>query len=495
MIRQLSQRFAVSSLCIALAVGGLAGSAHAQDTDRAKQEARERFDRGLRLFNTGDTTGALAEFERAYEVTQHPLVLFNIALVQQSMRSPVQAVDSLNKLLANPGQLDAERLTRARTILAEQLALIGFIHITTEHKDATVEIDNIQVATTPVDKPIAVPSGNHVVSVILPGFYPLRQQVTVAGKSTVEVAAALRPLEGRLAHLEVQSTLGAATVRVNGEVVGETPLAASLALPPGQHTIELSRDGYVKQSQVVTLGDGANGRLSFDLQVDQGALGANSGFLELAISEDQAVIFVDGRPQGTYRSALQLPKGSHRLRVERANFFPYERTIVVPAGMPTRLNVELQPTTEYRAAYADKTNSQRTWGWVSVGAGAAFMAGSTGFLVWNNAEENDAQDKFDAIAARGNCRDRMDVSQDVCITEVNLALGHVQDAQARTKFGWIGLGTGAAITGLGAFLLLSNDDPNRYEPKPESDVFGGVTASPVAWASPGNWGAGVRGTF
>ncbi len=489
-----STQLALVALPAALPLVSFTAPAFAQAEDKQRQEARERFDRGLRLFNAGDNTGALAEFQRAYDITQHPVVLFNLALVYQSMRQPVQAADALTKLLANPGQLDAERLARSRSILAEQQALIGYIKIVSEQPNAAVEIDNLQVATTPVAKPIPVPSGSHVVSLILPGFFPLRQQLTVPGQSTVEFSGSLKPLEGRLAHLEINSPLVGASVRVNGELLGKTPLPASLALAPGEHTVELSRPGYVSQKKVLKLGDGASGTLSLDPPVDPSALATHSGYLELALSEPQAVIFIDQRPLGTYSAAMRLPEGPHRLRVERASFFPYERDIEIPKGGSTRLSIELQPTTEYRAAYAERTHSQRTWGWVSVGSGAVLMAGSTGYLIWNSSQVSDAQQKFDALVERGSCRDRIGM-QDVCETELNLAFTRLDDAQSQTKFGWIGMGVGAAATGFGAFLLLSNDDPNRYEPKADSDVFGSLRATPVAWAIPGAWGAGVVGSF
>src|SRR5262245_50325989 len=81
--------------------------------DAAKAEARQRFDRGLGLFNDGDNAGALAEFKRAYELIPNKLVLFNIGAVYAAMSRPVEAVDALEKLVADPGGVDAQRLGQA----------------------------------------------------------------------------------------------------------------------------------------------------------------------------------------------------------------------------------------------------------------------------------------------------------------------------------------------------------------------------------------------
>ena len=59
----------------------------AQPATDPTTEARERFGRGLRLFNDGDNAGALAEFERAYALSPHPSVLYNIGLVNAAVAS------------------------------------------------------------------------------------------------------------------------------------------------------------------------------------------------------------------------------------------------------------------------------------------------------------------------------------------------------------------------------------------------------------------------
>src|SRR3954469_16613708 len=126
------------ALALTLSTTLLAGSvpltAFAQaapPTDAAKAEARDRFDRGLKLFNEGDNTGALAEFKRAYEVTGNQLVLFNLALVYAAMQRPVDAVDALDKLLKDPGSLSAERVAKAKQTRDEQAQRVAELAVVT----------------------------------------------------------------------------------------------------------------------------------------------------------------------------------------------------------------------------------------------------------------------------------------------------------------------------------------------------------------------------
>ena len=92
---------------------------------RRAAEARERFDRGLRLFDEGDSAGALAEFKRAHELVPNQLVLFNIGLVYAALGRPVEATDALDAVLRDSGRLPADKLERARRTRDEQAARIA----------------------------------------------------------------------------------------------------------------------------------------------------------------------------------------------------------------------------------------------------------------------------------------------------------------------------------------------------------------------------------
>ena len=42
--------------------------------------------------------------------------------------------------------------------------------------------------------------------------------------------------------------------------------------------------------------------------------------------------------------------------------------------------------------------------------------------------------------------------------------------KGRDVIGYVGIGVGAAATGLGLFFLLTGDNPNKYDKKPTPDV-------------------------
>src|ERR1019366_4662633 len=155
-------------------------------TEVTRQEARDRFDRGLKLFNDGDNSGALAEFKRAFELIPNPLVLYNIGLVYSAMGRPVEAVDALDKVLAAQGALTGDRLARAKQTRDDQAARIARVSVVT-NVPAAIELDNVEVGHTPQTAPLAVAGGVHVVGAVASGYVPMRKEVTVAGGATADV--------------------------------------------------------------------------------------------------------------------------------------------------------------------------------------------------------------------------------------------------------------------------------------------------------------------
>ncbi|HEY8431581.1 MAG TPA: hypothetical protein VIL20_24545, partial [Sandaracinaceae bacterium] len=89
-------------------------TAAAQD---AREQARLHFESGTRAFDTGDYELAVAEFERAYELTHHPDLLFNIYSAAERAGRLERAADALTRFLAE-GEVEEER----RPVLQQRLA-------------------------------------------------------------------------------------------------------------------------------------------------------------------------------------------------------------------------------------------------------------------------------------------------------------------------------------------------------------------------------------
>jgi hypothetical protein len=58
-----------------------------------------------------------------------------------------------------------------------------------------------------------------------------------------------------------------------------------------------------------------------------------------------ANVIVDGqrRASESQRLELQLPPGTHRLRLENPNTLPFDTTFQIVSGVPTRLRIQMPP--------------------------------------------------------------------------------------------------------------------------------------------------------
>jgi hypothetical protein len=451
-------------------------------SDSARSEARERFARGLHLFENGDNGGALAEFKRAYEIIPNRFVLYNLGLVYASMDRPVDAVDTLEKVLADVGPLKPENVARARDVKDAQTKRIGLLEIQS-NVAANVEIDGIHAGQTPLGAPLRIAVGTHVVGVVTHGYLPARREITVAGGIVAKVAVDLQATESSLAHVEVRCPLPGTDVFLDGVLMGKTPLASSLTTVPGKRAIELRRPGYTTQRRDIALAEGAHGELSFELVEDASAALALLGGLRLIVGEGDISLTVDGRNRGVYRDRLALPIGPHRLRLERAGFEPLEREFQVASGIDTSVTASLRPTLETREIYVSHTRSFRAWSYVTLTAGVV-MAGGSGTLTYlsgkrlttANSDLAKVQGDWTRYAG-GPCDHSLNLS-DTQLAQCQQRLSNAQDSVSKWRdlrtAGIVGVAVGGAALVGGVVMLILSPDPTRYD-RPANETLAART--------------------
>src|SRR5262249_25485148 len=136
------------------------------------------------------------------------------------------------------------------------------------------------------------------------------------------------------------------------------------------------------------------------------------------------------------------------------------------------IDVTLLPTPAYLADYVSSAKRQRLWSYVALGSGAVVTAASVGFLIWNQGQKNQAEQDFDDYATQvGNSPTGM-WDSDACEEQLSILVDELDARRQRDAYGWVGVGVGALALGTGVFLYATGSDPGRYDPKPDSDVFG-----------------------
>ncbi len=381
------------AFCVALAAL-TAAPALAQGPDEAtRQRASEHFDRGIAFFNEGRHDAALAELARAYELAPAHQVLYNLARVHAALGHAVEAAAAYERYLAEAGDAIAPRRRReAEAALEEQRARIGRLVVAVDLEGATIAIDGVDVAQTPLRAPLSLSAGQHTLEARAPGHETARRAVSIAGRSETRLELALREEVVPRGTLRVASTLPEVAITVDGESVGLTPLHATLPLRAGPHDVEASRLGYRAETRRVEIAEGAEAEVSFALRREPAAPPEHLGRLRLSLPDAPSLVRVDDEPM--VGADLELPIGAHHLVVEVTDRRPYEGTVRVDAGRAIEIAPALSWTLDARRVRLDAADAQRTTGVVLTIAGAAALAASLSVVIWNEAEIRATDDRI-----------------------------------------------------------------------------------------------------
>ncbi len=126
-------------------------------------------------------------------------------------------------------------------VINTTLQLNATLYIESTPPNATAYVNGKYVGKTPLH--IKLRPGNYTVKIELRNYQTAIRHVELTSNATMAVGAFLMPLNGTL---YVESTPAGASVYINGEYMGKTPL--KLSLKPGNYTVKIEESGY----QVVT---------------------------------------------------------------------------------------------------------------------------------------------------------------------------------------------------------------------------------------------------
>ncbi|WP_320170686.1 PEGA domain-containing protein [Maridesulfovibrio sp.] len=186
---------------------------------------------------------------------------------------------------------------------------------------ADVFVDSGRVGKTPVTIN-EVPTGTRKIRVVRDRYEPFEENVYVDRGKTKNMNVSLVPLFG---DLEVTSEPAGATVLINGESVGNTPLS----LPEfeyGDYRLKLVLDRYLPVTREFTLPKGGKINISESLV-------SEFGNIEIASEPAGASVFLDGKKIGvTPYTASDVKRGKHSIKLSLSRHGGYSETVDVPSG-------------------------------------------------------------------------------------------------------------------------------------------------------------------
>src|SRR5262249_2391330 len=151
--------------------------------------------------------GALVEYQRAYDESKNPRVLYNVAVCEKNLRHYAKAEAIFKQELTDgAGKISPQEEADVKAAIQALDPFVSTLEVTANETGARLLIDGDAWGTTPFDKPISIDVGPHEVRLHKDGFVDAVQQVTVAGGTPAKVALNIDPTVKK----------GAVTVTVTG---------------------------------------------------------------------------------------------------------------------------------------------------------------------------------------------------------------------------------------------------------------------------------------
>lgn len=215
------------------------------------QRPEEHFSLGVRLYQTKNFSGALAEFEEAYRLRPTPSSLQNIALCQRALFRYTEAIDTLERMLReHAGAVEAEDERAAHEAIQEMQPMVATVVIYMEPPDAILKIDG-RIVEGIGERRVRLNVGEHRVEAEAARYRPLEQVVNLAGGArTLSVR-----LETNVAELTVVAEDAEAAVAIDGVPRSFGAWTGEL-LADERHVIQVYRTGYTTTTMEVTLEQG-----------------------------------------------------------------------------------------------------------------------------------------------------------------------------------------------------------------------------------------------
>lgn len=445
----------------------------------ASTEARRRFRRALELADEGSYASALAEFQRVYDLTRNPAVLFNLSATWEAMGSFAESLDALERFAATAPSslLDARRaeLDAARVRLR---ARTGTLSVRLDHPGLVAAIDGIERPSAALRAGLRLSTGPHRVRLSAPGFRAREQEVSIVGDAEATVDVPLTPEESFIA---VACDVPDAEVRIDGVARAVTPVRSPLAVTDGVHRVEVRRPGYRTYTAEVTA-RGLGARVEAELTWDTPLAESVGSRLAVATNEPDVTTSIDGRVVARDGSAL-VPPGRHTLRVSRQGFVATTRAVDLPPGGSSQLAVPLAPTRAFRDEYLAGAARARAAGlWSLVGGGALVAIGAVMSAVAFSAR-GDTVATMNALADDFNLHGVTGCVLAPC-SAVAQEYERQGDALVRQDV-LVGVGIGVAVLGLagaitGSLLLARAPSRSRFERAPTFTLNAGGAALGLA---------------
>lgn len=348
--------------------------------DELSPEARKDWDAARELYEARDYKSALVHFEKTYELSKNPRVLFNVGVCWKDLTQYALAIGVWERALGFRERLSSEDVQKLEYAVSAARPFVSSLRIESDQVGALLSIDGYQRGRTPFVEPIPIDVGRREIVLQKDGFTPTVKTIDVVQGSPIVVAMNLVPLQKT--GTVVISTAGgaAATLFMDGRELGPAPYSGEV--PEGPHTFEARAPGFGTTRQTSQVAYGKSLKLVLALAKSQ-----NEGKVRILVDHEDAQIKIDGALKGRGAWEGILPAGGHQLIVEKSQYEAFTQEIALSQGQERTVEVRL--------------HKKPSWVWWVVGAATVVGGGTlTAVLLAQPSDTSHVSGTLDTVAPR-----------------------------------------------------------------------------------------------
>lgn len=323
-----------------------------------KEDAREAWDRAQALMRAKDYGAALVQFNRAYDLSKNPRVLFNVGICEKELHHYARAATRFEQELAEgEAQLTADEKAELKNAVDIVRRYVSTVAVSSNEPEATLYVDDYEIGKTPFMKPILVDVGPRKMTLKKDGYTPQTLNLDVVagqpGKADFTIEEAVKK---GLVHITVNGAPNA-IVWMDGTEMGPAPFHGKVLA--GLHTFEARAIGFATATQTSTVAYHQEHNIVMTMSLER-----HSSRVAVDALPAGAMIEIDGKVVGSTHWEGNLPTGGHQLIVKKPGYQVFSQELALQDDQVRNV----------RATLIEERSS--TWVWWTAGTLAVIGAGA-----------------------------------------------------------------------------------------------------------------------
>jgi hypothetical protein len=206
----------------------------------------------------------------------------------------------------------------------------GSLIVQTSPPGASIWINGAKLLKSPVHLKSQLDAGSYILKIDHPLYKTETRSIEIRPGQTEQLNIILQPATGTLS---IDSNFDGAEVKVNYRVVGKTPLTLELPIRQLYEVTVSANEAYPLTLKGIELSKDRTFHETFQLKPKEGTL----RFLGL---DQNMKVFINGEEQMISNSQLNLPHGSHLIRIEKNDELYAQYSFHIKAHRELTLQIE-----------------------------------------------------------------------------------------------------------------------------------------------------------